>query len=153
MDEVLEISRILSFSEIRILLQSLGCETTAGFIMPEEMLSEEELTKILYGMTEKGILEAKEDQFLIDRQVGKMMLCMGEPERFFEFMPEEAGELPAYFCYVKDCHVLITQMFPRKKDMLKLTLYEWNDYERWKEQMIDDIGGYQSTDYGEELRF
>ena len=140
MDEIIEISELLSFREIMILLQGIGCETTVGIVMTEEILSEEELVTTLYEMADKGILEAKGEEFLMDAKIGKMMLCMGEPERFFELVPED-GELPGYFCYEREGYILITQLFPRKKDMLKLTLLEQNEYERWKERMIDDIGG------------
>ena len=150
MDEIIEISQLLSFREIMILLQGIGYKTTIGIAMTEEILSEEELVTTLYEMAEKGILETKGEEFLVDRQIGEMMLCMGEPERFFEFVPGEE-ELPGYFCYERNGYILITQLFPRKKDTLKLTLLELSEYERWKERMIDDIGGYQSTDNGEDL--
>lgn len=150
MCEIVEISELLTFREVKILLQSLGYDSIAGIRMPEEQLTREAVIKLLHQMCEKGLLRAKEGLFIIDSRIGEMMVCMGQPD---ETVFYDSGDCwsPSYFCYIKEELVLVSELYPVKKDVLKLTLFNREEYEKWKEQMPDDIRRCGSADSGEDL--
>ena len=150
MCKIVEVSELLTFQEVKILLQSLGYDSITGIRMPEEQLTREAVIKLLHQMSEKGLLRAKGERFIMDSRIGEMMVCMGQPDKTV-FYDSGDSWFPSYFCYMKEEQVLVSELYPVKKDVLKLTLFNREEYEKWKEQMPDDIRRCGSADSGEDL--
>lgn len=134
-----EISVLLTFSELRLLLQAAGYQEINGIYMEQETVSEYEVICILKQLTQKGLLQAEDDRFVIQKQLGNMLRCMGEPGSSF-VLEFQDGQF--FYCYERGEFVLVTSLFQRKEKTMKLSLFSEKEYRSWKEQMLNDTGRY-----------
>ncbi|MDD2980438.1 MAG: hypothetical protein PHN80_10740 [Hespellia sp.] len=131
--KVMQVSELLSFREIRILLQSLGYDQVTGICLQSELLTEEEIVVEFQKMVKKGILTEQGGHFILEKRIGRMMACMGNPEATFVLF-EERNDLPTCYCYRKCGEILISELYQIKRNTLKLLLLEESEYEQWKEE-------------------
>ena len=139
MYDCIESGIFMSFTEICLLLQSLGVTSVNGIYMGEEQISDEEVVEVLDGMVKKGLLTAEEERFVIEERLGHMMRCMGWSEADY---PLEYEDGQIFYCYERGQEVLVTSLFQQKGGMMRLMLLGKEEFEEWKERMRDDTCGY-----------
>lgn len=135
--EVIEKGILLTFDEIRILLYGMGVSQIEGIYMPEKIFCEEEVISAMHHLVEAGFVEAGEEKFLIRKDVRFLLGMMAAPEWTDIWTPSNDGG-PAFFLYGKGEHVAVSERFWRKKDMLKLSVFDRESFEKWREEFTDD---------------
>lgn len=132
--ECMESGVILSFYELFFLLQSAGINTINGFFMDVAQISEEETIQLAASLERKGILSAKDTAFEMERSVEKMIRCMGWPDR--DFLAEKEYEM--FYCYEREEMVLVTRLYPARKNALELILYTKEQFQKEFEKQEDE---------------
>lgn len=133
-DEIL----LLTFQEILLLLQSLGYTEVRGIRLESKKADKEGVIRLIGGLVDKGLLIPEEETFRIEEKLGRMMVCMGEPEQDYEL--EYDGEL--FYCYEREEDALVTSLYQRRPEMLELRFFTEGGLKKWKEEMRDDTRGY-----------
>lgn len=128
--ECMERGIILSFHEILFLLQSAGIKNINGFFMDVGQVSDEEVIQLAATMERNGILCAKNTTFEMEKNIEKMIRCMGWPDR--DFLMEKENEM--FYCYEQGNQVLVTRLYPTKKSALELILYTKEQFREEYEQ-------------------
>lgn len=136
-EKVIENGILLTFDEIRVLLYGMGVSQIEGIYMPEKVFCESEILEVLKHLSDVGFIEAGEEKFLIREDVRAILEVMASPERTDIWRPR-GEEGPAFFLYRKGTQVAASEMFLRKKDMLRLSLMEAEAFETWREEWTDD---------------
>lgn len=135
--EVIEKGIFLTFDEIRVLLYSMGVSELQGVYMPEKTFRDEEIIFAMHHMSEAGFIKAEEERFLIREDIKDILKIMAAPLRTDIWRPMGA-EGPAFFLYFTGDEVVVSERYWRKKDTLKLTMFGKDDFEKWREEFMDD---------------
>lgn len=129
---------LLSFSEILLLLQSLGYTSVRGIRMDIKKAGDGQVVQMISRLVNRGLLIPEEGRFRIEEHLGYMLICMGEPEHTYE--TEYDGEL--FYCYERKDKALVTSIYQRREDVLELRLFTADELKVWKEEMQDAAGRY-----------
>ena len=139
---------VLTGQQLGILLQSMGTWEIEGICVPMERATDEETVLLIHTMVRQGILEVRENRFAIEKTLGEMLVCMVTASQKF---PLEFSDGQFFFCYPKDDSILLTSLYQRKRNALKLTMMNKIEYGEWKEEMFRDIGRNRGAGDGEDL--
>lgn len=137
---VIEKSILLTFDEMRIMLYGMGVSEIDGVYMPEKNFCESEIISTLHHLSEAGFIEAGEDKFHIRKDVRSILEIVAAPE-WTDIWKPVGDEGPAFFLYFTDGSVVASERFWRKKDTLRLTLFKRDEFERWREEYMNDYCG------------
>ena len=140
MTEVIEKSIFLTFDEIRILLYGMGVSQIDGVYMKEKRFNENEIVSAMHHMAATGFIKAEEDKFKVREDVRRTLQIMAAPERTDIWRPH-GEEGPAFFLYYQKDQIVVSERFWRKKDTLKLSVFEQHVFEKWREEWLDDNRG------------
>lgn len=124
---------ILSYDELKILLYNRGFRSCEGILMPDEARSDEEVLQAMNKLAMKGMIEAKEEYFVIPSQTAQMVDLIGAPESSYSFSDEETGQV--YYCYLSDEMVVVTSNYWNKKDTLRIRTFTPDQFRIWREEM------------------
>ena len=108
----------LTYKEILLLLQSAGVESINGIYIEEDPVSDEEIVLLIDGLVKKGVLCAEDDSFRMEKTVGRMIRCMGWPEK--DYRAPVDGE-DAY-CYERGEDLLVTRPSQTRERTLEMEL-------------------------------
>ncbi len=148
MRELLEKGFLLTFDELRILLYACGFRTIEGVFMPEKKYVEEEIIETLYRLNRRGFISAKEEAFVIDEELRKMLEVIGAPGNTFVQRRSDGQE---YFGYESPDKIVVSELYRKKENMLKLTVFKPEDFHAWREEQQNDRDRSGSTDAGKIL--
>lgn len=137
MAQVIEKGIFLTFDEIKILLFNMGVSEIEGVYMPEKSFSKEEIILAMHHMSDVGVIEATEEKFRIREDVKMLLTIMAYPQQTEIWCPY-GEEGPNYFLYRKEGWVVSSEQFFRKKDTLKLTMFDNECFEKWREECRND---------------
>ena len=129
---------LLTFSEIFLLLQSMGTERVNGICMEQEEITDEDTVRLIAEMVRKGFLIPDTDRFRIEEETGRMMTCMAYPEDSFELCLGEQ----IFYCYGREGKILVTSLCQTRGKTLELAYFEKKDFEKWREGMENGDGEY-----------
>ena len=135
--KVIERGIFLTFDEIRILLFNMGVTEIEGVYMPEKIFTEKEILLAMHHLSEEDFIEAREEKFLIREDIRNLLEVMAAPLCTDIWSPL-GKEGPKFFLYIKGDQVVVSERFFRKKDTLKLSLFEKEAFEKWREEIMDD---------------
>ena len=140
MIKIVEQGVLLTFDEIRILLYGMGVTEIEGIYMPEKKWRRDEILNALHHMTEVGMIEAAEEKFVIREDIKELLTVVAHPDQTEIWSPHgEHG--PSFFLYEKQQKIAVSECFYRKKDTLKLSLFEKKNFITWKEEVEGDHCG------------
>ena len=148
MRELLEKGILLSFDELRVLLYACGVRAVEGVFMPEKAFSEEDVISILYRLTKRGLISAEEEVFVIREDLKELLDMMGAPERTFIHSAEDGRE---YFCYESADRLVISELYRKKADTVKLTASSPEAFRSWREERRNDHDRGEGSHDGEIL--
>lgn len=137
MAEMIEKGILLTFDELKILLYGSKVTQIEGVYMPEKIFSSQEIAGALNHLSRIGFIKAGEERFHIREDIKEIIGIMAQPDRTGILKPD-CAEYPSFFWYVRGEHAVVSEQFGRKKETLRLMLYERNAFERWKEELPDD---------------
>ena len=138
--EVIEKGILLTFDEIRILLYGMGVSEIDGVYMPEKAFTEEEFLLAMQHLSASGLIEAGDEKFLIREDIRSLLEIVSSPE-WTDIWKPLGEEGPAYFLYFSESRIVVSERFWRKKDTLRLTVFEREEFDRWREEYINDYCG------------
>lgn len=138
--KIIETGILLTFDEIRILLYSMGVVRIEGVYMPEKNFSEKEIISAMHHMAAAGFIEAGEERFLLREDIRRLLEIMAAPARTDIWRPRGEGG-PAFFLYWKGEQVVVSEQFFRKKETLRLSIFDQAALEKWMEEFKDDYRG------------
>lgn len=132
--KVIETGILLTFDEIRILLYGMNVSEIEGIYMPEKIFCEEEILSAMHHMSVAGFIEAGEEKFLVREDVRQILEIMAAPDWTEIYRQSEEGG-PEFFLYGKRDWVVVSERYWRKKDTLKLTMFERREFEKWRDKL------------------
>ena len=124
---------LLTFDELQLLLCSCGVEEWEGIAIPVRTYEEQEVVYTIHHLIAKKILIEQMGKIVIREDVKTMLQMMGNPLRtqIYNFQQE-------YFCYEDAEKVVVTERYWKRKDTIKLRLFEQEEFQNWKVRMTDD---------------
>lgn len=138
--EIIEKGVLLTFDEIRILLYGMGVSEINGVYMPEKEFTGEEVLAAIQHLSASGLIKAGEEKFLIREDIRKLLEIVSFPE-WTDIWKPRGEEGPAYFLYFSEDRIVVSERFWRRKDTLRLTGFEREEFERWREEYSSDYRG------------
>lgn len=149
---ILEEGRIFTFDELKILLYACKVHELEGIYMPEKVFTEGDILYAMHHMEVNGIITARETGFCIHKDVLRMMEIMGKPERTYIWSPQEniTEELfenegmyqdDEFFCYESGGDIVVSERYWKKKDAVKLRIFQSEEFEIWKGEVRSDYCG------------
>lgn len=135
MKEMIEKGLVITFDELRVLLGGMGIRSIEGVYMPEKAFTEKEVADALFHLSERELIRAEEDAFVIEPKLKEMLRIIAEPAGTYILDVPGAAE---YFCYSVPGAVAVSELYRRKRDALKLRLFTAEEFDAWKEQMKSD---------------
>lgn len=145
--KMLERGIILTFDELRILLQALGAEEIEGVYMPEKTFTEEEVLQAMQHLVHYRILQVKGDGFYIREDIKEILAVIVSPEKTFLFDRED--ENPQYFCYLAGEQIVVSEQYWRKKETVQLRWFSPVEFNRWKETVESGNREERGIDQGD----
>lgn len=131
--KVIEINVLLTYRELKILLQSLGYSQIQGIYLPPDKLSDEEVIRTLHDMSVKKIINKKETHFVIEKKLGQMLQCMGSADQSFS-LHEDRMDVPTSYCYQKGEHILVSELCEWRSNTMRLILFDREGFQQWKKE-------------------
>ena len=124
---------LFTFHELQILLYSCGVKEWKGIVLSQQMPVEQEVLYAIHHLSKTGILVEQDGICCIRNDVKTMLQMIGNPTRteILNFQQE-------YFCYEKGQQVVVSEHYWKRKDTIKLRLFEQQEFQKWKEEMADD---------------
>lgn len=122
---------ILSFDEIRILLYNLGFRQIDGILMDEKNYSGSDILQSLKHLSDNGIISAGDNVFSIREDVCDCLEIIGNPV-YVERIVSRPGR-PSYAVYNSPDLIVVTQLYEKKKDTLRIMTFTTTEFNRWKE--------------------
>lgn len=131
--KVIEKGILLTFDEIKILLYGMGVSRVEGVYMPEKIFCEAEIISAMHHLAEAGFIEAGEKKFLIREDIRLLLEIMSVPV-WTDIWSPYGEEGPVFFLYGKGKRIVVSEKFWRKKDTLRLCMFESDAFEKWREE-------------------
>lgn len=131
---------LLTFDEIRILLYAYGVREIKGICMPEKNFTDADIVRALHHMTDQGFITADGEEFVVKKQLDAILKIMCLADRSYLWSPAGDGT-PAFYCYDARDGVVVSELFWKKKETLKLRLFSQEEFRAWKEKMSGDYCG------------
>lgn len=126
---------ILSFDEMRILLYNIGFRQIDGILMEEKVFSGEEVLLAMKHLYENGLICAGEEAFFIREDVRAALEVIGNPDKVLK-MRGKTGK-PSYACYYSEEMAVVTQMYEKRKEAIRIMTFTVSEYQEWREENID----------------
>ena len=137
MTEIIEKGILLTFDEMRILLYAMDVSCIEGIYMPEKKFSESDIISAMHHLSEAGFIAAGEEKFLIREDIRSLLEIVAAPE-WTDIWKPAGAEGPAFFLYFSGDRTVVSEQFFRRKNTLRLTLFEREAFNRWREEWTDD---------------
>ena len=136
MREVKDETLIMTFKEISILLYNLGFRRVKGIMMDQTEFTDSEILSSLLELSKRNIIRTEGESFSIRPDVKRALEIMGEPSADFAFRP--GGGEPTYYCYVVPGEVVVTELYRRRSENIRLRWFDTVSFAQWKEAMEND---------------
>ena len=124
---------IISYDELKILLYNRGFRSCSGILMPEKEYTQEEILQIMNRLALRGLIEAKEEHFVIPPQVAQTADLIGAPQSSYSFSDPETGQV--YCCYISDTLVVVTEKNWARKDTLRIRRFTPQEFSDWRNEI------------------
>lgn len=162
--EIVKRNIILTFDELRILLYSQGYRRCEGIYMPEKEFTQEEIIRALGKLVGSGLLTVNrtepaaaalplvftdndtdtsgggvlpaEEEFYIRDDLLEMIGIIGDPAAT-EILQQGTGI--RMYCYYSDKGIVTSERFPGRKECVRLTLYNAEEFERFRRGIEEEI--------------
>ncbi len=115
---------LISFQEIRILLYVRGIREIEGIYMPEHKYTNQEVVEVLHGMVKHNFITVENEKFVPREDLEKILEIMSQAEDNFVMEP--------YFCYRAGDSVVVCERYWKKKEMLRIQLFNTEEFEIWR---------------------
>lgn len=139
-EEMIEKGLLLTYDEIRILFYGMGVAQIEGVYMPEKLFTEEEILLAMHHMSKSGFIEAGSEKFRIREDVREVLEVMASPE-WTDIWRPHGDEGPSFFLYGSGKLTVVSEKFWKKKDTLRIAIFKEKEFEKWREEFMDDHCG------------
>ncbi len=124
---------IISYDELRILLYNRGFRSCEGILMPDQPRSDEEILQTMHRLAQRGMIEARDDHFVIREEIARIADLIGRPESSYSFTDRATGQ--TYYCYISRELVVVTENDWNRKDTLILRCFTPDGFHAWREEL------------------
>ena len=124
---------IIRYEELKILLYNRGFRSCSGILMPDTEFSDEEILQAMNSLALRGMIEAREDYFVITPETAALIDIIGNPDSSYPFTDPESGQV--YYCYLTRDAVVVTQMDWNRKETLRINRFTPEEFSSWREEL------------------